>query len=155
MGSAMRLAESVIAGFLLILGGFYSYGILQIQGREFTSNEIGPAAFPWLLVTLLVILSGSLLVGRRFRSSRRGEGEDIKEGGAAGWKIPAAALLLIAYVGSFEYVGFLWSTPVFLGLLSPLYGIRRLSLVAIVGMAVGFTAALYSFLWQLFGVLLP
>ena len=149
----MRLAESVIAGFLIMLGGFYSYGILQIHGREFTSNEIGPAAFPWLLVTLLVILSGSLLVRGRFRSSRRGEEENI--GRAAGGKILAAALLLIAYVWTFRSIGFLWTTPIFLGLLSPLYGIRRLSPLAIVGVAVGFTVTLYSFLWQLFGVLLP
>jgi hypothetical protein len=143
----MRLAESVIAGFLIMLGGIYSYGILQIHGREFVSNEIGPTAFPWMLVVLLAVLSGFLLVGKW--------SETIRNMGAAGGKILSAALLLIAYVWTLKSIGFLWTTPIFLGLLSPLYGIRRLSPIAIVGVAVSFTAALYAFLWQLFGVLLP
>ncbi len=151
----MRVAESMIAGFLIMLGGVYVYGVLQIQGREFTSNEIGPMAFPWLLVTLLVVLSILLLARQWFAPLR--PGADILElsGAPAAGKILAAALLLIAYVAVLESVGFLWTTPIFLGLLSPLYGARRLSLFAIAGMAIGFTAALHSTLWYVFGVLLP
>ncbi|MDP7504994.1 MAG: tripartite tricarboxylate transporter TctB family protein [Nitrospinota bacterium] len=150
----MRLAESVIAGFLIMLGGIYSYGILQIHGREFVSNEIGPTAFPWMLVVLLAVLSGFLLVGK-WSETTRNDVVTIRNMGAAGGKILSAALLLIAYVWTLKSIGFLWTTPIFLGLLSPLYGIRRLSPIAIVGVAVSFTAALYAFLWQLFGVLLP
>lgn len=150
----MRLAESVICGFLITLGGVYAYGILQVQGREFTSNEIGPTAFPWLLVTLLVALSVLLLVRQRF-APLPGGGENIEESGAATGKTLVAALLFIAYVGILEAVGFLLTTPIFLGLLSPLYGAGRLSLFAIAGMAIGFTAALHSILWFGFGVLLP
>lgn len=150
----MRVAESMIAGFLIMLGGVYVYGVLQIQGRDFTSNEIGPTAFPWLLVTLLVVLSILLLARQWFAPWR--PGADILElSGAPAGKILAAALLLIAYVAALESVGFLWTTPIFLGLLSPLYGARRLSLLAIAGMAIGFTAALHSTLWHVFGVLLP
>ncbi len=150
----MRVAESMIAGFLIMLGGVYVYGVLQIQGREFTSNEIGPTAFPWLLVTLLVVLSILLLARQWFALLR--PGADILElSGAPAGKILAAALLLIAYVAVLESVGFLWTTPIVLGLLSPLYGARRLSLFAIAGMAIGFTAALHSTLWHVFGVLLP
>jgi len=150
----MRVGESVIAGFLIMLGGVYVYGVLQIQGRDFTSNEIGPTAFPWLLVTLLVVLSILLLARQRVAPLR--PGADILElSGAPAGKILAAALLLIAYVAALESVGFLWTTPIFLGLLSPLYGARRLSLFAIAGMAIGFTAALHSTLWYVFGVLLP
>ncbi len=93
----MRLAESVIAGFLIMLGGIYSYGILQIHGREFVSNEIGPTAFPWMLVVLLAVLSGFLLVGK-WSETTRNDVVTIRNMGAAGGKILSAALLLIAYV---------------------------------------------------------
>lgn len=150
----MRVAESVIPGFLIMLGGGYVYGVFQIRGRDFTSNEIGPTAFPWLLVTLLVVLSILLLARQWFAPLR--PGADIVElSGAATGKILVGALLLIAYVAVLESVGFLWTTPIFLVLLSPLYGARRLSLFAIAGMAIGFTAALHSTLWYVFGVLLP
>lgn len=150
----MRVGESVIAGFLIMLGGVYVYGVLQIQGRDFTSNEIGPTAFPWLLVTLLVVLS-ILLLARQWVAPLRPGADILELSGAPAGKILAAALLLIAYVAALESVGFLWTTPIFLGLLSPLYGARRLSLLAIAGMAIGFTAALHSTLWYVFGVLLP
>ena len=150
----MRLAERVVCCFLISLGGVYAYGIQQIQGRQFTSNEIGPTAFPWLMVSLLMALSVLLLVRPRAVPSQGGE-EIIEERGAATRNSLVAVLLLFAYVGVLEVVGFLWATPIFLGLLSPLYGAGRLSLIVIAGMAIGFTAALHSILWFGFGVLLP
>tara|TARA_B100000949_G_scaffold211330_1_gene204813 strand:+ start:446 stop:898 length:453 start_codon:yes stop_codon:yes gene_type:complete len=150
----MRLAERVVCCFLISLGGVYAYGIQQIQGRQFTSNEIGPTAFPWLMVSLLMALSVLLLVRPRAVPSQGGE-EIIEESGAATRNTLVAVLLLFAYVGVLEVVGFLWATPIFLGLLSPLYGAGRLSLIVIAGMAIGFTAALHSILWFGFGVLLP
>ena len=150
----MRLAERVVCCFLISLGGVYAYGIQQIQGRQFTSNEIGPTAFPWLMVSLLMALSVLLLVRPGAVPSQGGE-EIIEESGAATRNTLVAVLLLFAYVGVLEVVGFLWATPIFLGLLSPLYGAGRLSLIVIAGMAIGFTAALHSILWFGFGVLLP
>tara|TARA_B100000749_G_scaffold254679_1_gene222285 strand:+ start:107 stop:559 length:453 start_codon:yes stop_codon:yes gene_type:complete len=150
----MRLAERVVCCFLISLGGVYAYGIQQIQGRQFTSNEIGPTAFPWLMVSLLMALSVLLLVRPGAVPSQGGE-EIIEERGAATRNTLVAVLLLFAYVGVLEVVGFLWATPIFLGLLSPLYGAGRLSLIVIAGMAIGFTAALHSILWFGFGVLLP
>ena len=150
----MRLAESVIAGVLIMLGGGYAYGILQIRGREFTSNEIGPAAFPWLLVTLLVVL-GVIILARECFSPMVQRGESFNQSRAVIGKTLVAALLLITYAGSLEAVGFLWSTPIFLALLSPLYGAHRLSIFVIAVMAIGFTAALHSVLWFGFDVLLP
>ena len=150
----MRLAERVVCCFLISLGGVYAYGIQQIQGRQFTSNEIGPTAFPWLMVSLLMALSVLLLVRPRAVPSQGGE-EIIEESGAATRNTLVAVLLLFAYVGVLEVVGFLWATPIFLGLLSPLYGAGRLSLIVIAGMAIGFTAALHLILWFGFGVLLP
>lgn len=153
-GRATRMAESVVASFLIMLGGIYAYGIFQIRGREFTSNEIGPSAFPWLLVTLLVILSTTLLA-RAWFATPRGGTDVLEENGAAAGKTLAAVVLFIAYAVFLEPVGFLWTTPIFLGLLYPLYGARPLPLMAIAGMAIGFTVALHSVLWFGFGVLLP
>lgn len=150
----MRLAERVVCCFLISLGGVYAYGIQQIQGRHFTSNEIGPTAFPWLMVSLLIALSVLLLVRSRAVPLQGGE-EIVEENSTAIRNTLVAVLLLFAYVGVLEMVGFLWTTPIFLGLLSPLYGADRLSLIVIAGMAIGFTAALHSILWFGFGVLLP
>jgi hypothetical protein len=106
------------------------------------------------MVSLLMVLSVLLLVRPRAVPSQGGE-EIIEESGAATRNTLVAVLLLFAYVGVLEVVGFLWATPIFLGLLSPLYGAGRLSLIVIAGMAIGFTAALHSILWFGFGVLLP
>jgi hypothetical protein len=147
-----RRAESVIPGVLIFVSMIYAYGVLQIQDRECTGNEISPATFPWLLVILLAILAVSLFIGQCLASARRQE--QVTEGGRIiDKKNVAVIFLLLLYIVSIQLIGFLWTTPFFLGFLSSLYGTRRLSLIA--GMAVITTLTLYALLKYLFGVPVP
>jgi len=147
-----RRAESVISGVLIFVSMIYAYGILQIQDREYTGNEISPATFPWLLVALLVVLAVSLFMGQWLRpAGPRKKG--IEGGGIVDRKNAAAVFLLFLYIVSLQSIGFLWTTPFFLGFLSILYDTRRLPLIA--GMAVITTLTLYAVLKYAFGVPVP
>ncbi|MBW1742455.1 MAG: tripartite tricarboxylate transporter TctB family protein [Deltaproteobacteria bacterium] len=147
-----RRAVSVISGILIFVSMIYAYGILQIQDREYTSNEISPTTFPWVLVALLVVLAISLFVEQWFGPARR-EDKVIEGGRKVDTRIIAAVFLLFLYIVSLQWIGFLWTTPFFLGFLSTLYGTRRLPLIA--GMAVITTLTLYALLKYLFGVPVP
>ncbi|MBW1743280.1 MAG: tripartite tricarboxylate transporter TctB family protein [Deltaproteobacteria bacterium] len=147
-----RRAVSVISGVLIFVSVIYVYGILQIQDRDYTSNEISPTTFPWLLVALLVVLAISLFMQQWFGPARRKE-RVIEGGGIVDRRIIAAVFLLFLYIVGLQSIGFLWTTPVFLGLLSTLYDTRRLPLIA--GMAVITTFTLYVLLKHVFGVPIP
>lgn len=151
----MARSDRVAAGILLVLAVAYAYGIFQIQGRTFTTNEVGPAAFPWFLTTLLVGFSALLLLGQGATAFARGGGDTGGDSANGLKRALVAALLFVAYVVALGFVGFLWSTPFFLVLFAPLYRGRQLSLLAVLGTAVGFPIGLHLFLWYLFGVLLP
>lgn len=147
-----RRAVSVISGVLIFVSMIYAYGILQIQDREYTSNEISPATFPWLLVALLVVLVVSLFIGQWFGPARRQE--KVVEGDKIfDRKNITAVFLLLLYIVCLQWIGFLWATPLFLAFLSTLYDTRRLPLIA--GMAVITTLTLYALLKYLFGVPVP
>jgi hypothetical protein len=147
-----RRAAGIISGILIFVSMIYAYGILQIQDREYTSNEISPATFPWLLVALLVVLAISLFMKQWFRPARHQE-KVIEGGGIVDRKSTAAVFLLFFYIVGLQSIGFLWTTPLFLGLLSTLYDTRRLPLIA--GMAVITTYTLYVLLKHVFGVPIP
>lgn len=147
-----RLGERLIACVLLLVGASYGYGTLQIQGRDFTSNEIGPSAFPWVLTVLLVVLAISIFAKTWFIAARR----DKKIHANAdnnGWRVITAIFLLSLYVASLDRIGFLWSTPIFIVFFSALYDMRRLPLMA--GLAPAVTLTIYALLRYWFGVLLP
>ncbi len=147
-----RRAVSIISGILIFVSMIYAYGILQIQDREYTSNEISPATFPWLLVALLVVLAISLFMEQWFGPARHQE-KVIEGGRIVDRKSVAAVFLLFLYIVGLQSIGFLWATPLFLGFLSTLYDTRRLPLIA--GMAVITTFTLYALLKHVFGVPIP
>ena len=151
----MRKSNKLIAGALFLIGLAYGFATLQIRGREFTTNEVGPTAFPWLLVVLMVSFSASLLIGEKADGATGQDSEKEEANGMAAWKILAASLLFIGYVISVSVVGFVWSSVVLLALFSIFFGLRRLSVVSVGGMAVGVPVVAYLFLWHVFGILLP
>jgi hypothetical protein len=151
----MAKSGRIAAGLLLVLAAIYAYSILQIQERLFTTDEVGPAAFPWFLTVLLVGFAALLLLGQGATPPAGGGGNATGESASGLKKALFAAFLLIAYVIALSFVGFLWSTPFFLALFAPLYQGGKLSRIVVLGTAVGFPIGLYFFLWHLFGVLLP
>lgn len=151
----MRRSSNVVAGALFLIGLAYGFATFQIPGREFTTNEVGPAAFPWLLMVLMVGLSASLLIGEKTGGGSGQDGEKEESNGMATWRILAASLLFIGYVLSLSVVGFVWSSVVFLALFPLFFGLRRLSVASIAGTAIGVPVVAYLFLWHVFGILLP
>lgn len=147
-----RPAESVIAGGMILISGIYAYGLFQVQGREFTSNEIGPTTFPWVLLALLIFLSIGLFIEQWFEPPRPIK-KIIAHSSTVGRRIIAAIFLIFLYVYTLQFIGFLWTTPVFIVCLSTVYDTRRTAFIA--GMAVGITFLLYGILRILFNVLLP
>ena len=147
-----RPAESLIAAVMILVSGIYAYGLFQVQRREFTSNEIGPTTFPWVLLILLIVLSIGFFIGEWFRPPRP-KTKIIADSGTEGSKIIAATFLIFLYVYTLQSIGFLWTTPFFIVLLSTVYDTRRTALIA--GMGVGITFSIYAILKILFGVILP
>jgi hypothetical protein len=145
-----RGPESVIAGILLLLSVVYGYGITLIEGREFATNEIGPTLFPWVLTGILAALGMALFFGGRAGAPKE---QREAQGKRAGRKTAGGVLLLIAYAVSLQPVGFLWTTPVFLGLFSFLCGLRRAGSVA--GVSLGTTLLVYLLMKHAFGLILP
>lgn len=147
-----RPAESLIAGVMILVSGIYAYGLFQVKGREFTSNEIGPTTFPWVLVVLLILLLIGLFIEQRFEPPRPTI-RTFAHIGTAGRRIIAATFLIFLYVYTLQSIGFLWTTPFFIVCLSMVYDTRRPAFIA--GMAVGITFLLYGILRILFNVVLP
>ena len=145
-------AETAIASVLMLIGGVYAYGILQIPSRELANNEIGPTTFPWVLDVLLVLLAAWLLTGRWLRRNRT-QNAEVDAAGSVDVKIVIAALLILCYVLALPSLGFLWTTPLFIALLSMLYERCRLPVVAAV--AVGVAVGLHFGMEHFFGVMLP
>jgi hypothetical protein len=147
-----RHAESVIALALLLVAGTYIRGIFQIEGREITGSGVGPTTFPWLLAIALILLAVSLLAGQMFRYAGGGD-EPADAVTSAGGRMAAAVLLIFIYAAALKPLGFLWTTPFFLVLLSQLYDRRRLPLAAVT--AVAMTFAVHTLARYVFGVVLP
>lgn len=147
-----RQAVSVIFGILIIVSMIFAYGILQVQEREYTVNEISPTTFPWMLVTILIVLSISFFIKQWFGPAKH-RARVIKGGWIFSRKITTAIIVIALYIVGIQSIGFLWVTPLFLVFLSFLYGTRRPALISKV--AVITTFILYLFLKHLLCVHIP
>jgi len=99
---------NLIIGFLLFFGAL----ILYIHTRQFPDE---PSLFPSILLIFIMILSGWLVIESLFFPSKRG-GVKILEG----WpflKISLVILLVLIYITSASYLGFYFSTFLFMFLL--------------------------------------
>ncbi len=143
----MRRADLVVGVGLLAFAGFYfqqSFSIL----RGFASDRLGPAFFPRLLALVLAAMALALIVralsGRSDRSP-----------------LPAVRMtllfwtlgLLAAYALLMPKVGFLVATPLLLGAVIWLLGLRQWATLA--ASAVGLTLVLYTVFGRALHVLLP
>lgn len=147
-----RRTDLFIASLLILICCLYVYGILQIEDRILSSNEIGPALFPWMLSIALFVLSVVLVVRECIIL--------FNETAPAAWErnrpairsIVLAVLLMLTFVLIIPFTGLFWIMPLFIVAFSVLYGFRRLFLIS--GIAVVLTFGLYLLLWRVFGVLL-
>ncbi|HET6947171.1 MAG TPA: tripartite tricarboxylate transporter TctB family protein [bacterium] len=143
----MRRADLLVGLGLLVLAGVYFEQSFAIT-RGFASDRLGPAFFPRLLALTLAALAATLVV--RAVSGR----SDPSHPPAVRLRVFAGLLvLLVAYTLLLPRAGFLLTTPVLLGAVIWLLGLR--SWASLVGTALGVTAVLYVFFGRFLHVLLP
>ncbi len=120
---------------------------LQIV-RGFASDRLGPTFFPRVLAVALAVLAGALIV----RSVSRRSDPDALPPMRAGAFFTLLAISF-AYVLLLPTLGFLIATPVLLGAVIRLMGLRAWG--PLIGTALGTTVALYLVFGRALHVLLP
>ena len=143
----MRRADLLIGLGLLVFTGLYAQQSFMIR-RGFASDRLGPAFFPRLLALALAVLAVTLIVRALAGRSDPSRPPAIRLGAFAG-----VLVLLVAYALLMPRVGFVLATPVLLGPVIWLLGLR--SWASLLGTALGVTAVLYIVFARGLHVLLP
>lgn len=143
----MRRADLAIGLGLLAFTVFYAQQSFLIR-RGFASDRLGPAFFPRLLALALGVLAVILVVRALAGRSDPSRPPAIRAGAFA-----AMLALLVAYGLLMPRVGFVLATPVLLGAVIWILGLRAWT--ALIGTALGVTAVLYVLFGRALHVLLP
>ncbi len=141
--------RNVIAALtLLVLSAVYAVLTSDLPDRSIP-NTPGPSFFPFVIVTVLALLSAALLItGIRELSAGGGD-----SGGAVnriGW---ITLLTFLIFLVSFPFLGFLLASIPFFAALMVLYGARspvRITLGALI-----IPVGLYFLFTEVFQILLP
>jgi len=143
----MRRADFYIGLGLLAVALVYFQQSFTIL-RGFASDRLGPAFFPRTLALTLAALAVTLIVRAAAGRSDPSRPPEIRVGVFA-----AVVGLLVVYAFVLPAAGFLLATPVLLGAVIWLLGLRRWG--TLLGTAVGATAVLYFAFGRALHVLLP
>jgi putative tricarboxylic transport membrane protein len=143
----MRRADFFIGvgllGFALL---YYQQSFSIVRG--FASDRLGPAFFPRMLALALAVLSLTLIIRALAGRSDPSRPPQMRVGVFA-----AVIALLVVYAVLMPAVGFLIATPVLLGAVIWLLGLRHWA--TLIGAALGVTAVLYVAFGRALHVLLP
>lgn len=143
----MRRADFFIGLGLLAFAAFYFQQSFNIT-RGFASDRLGPAFFPRLLAGALVALALVLIVRAGSGRSDPTPLPSIRKG-----LLLTVIVLTVVYALVLPRVGFLIATPVLLGAVMSLLGLRAWG--SLVGTALGMTIVLYLAFGRALDVLLP
>lgn len=143
----MRRADLIVGLGLLVFAGLYFSQSFSIV-RGFASDRLGPAFFPRLLALALAVMAVALLVRAASGRSDPEPPPRMKMG-----VFIAVLVLATAYVFLLPRVGFLFATPVLLGAVIWLLGLREWP--GLIATAAGVTLALYVVFVRMLHVLLP
>jgi len=143
----MRRADLVIGFALLAFTAVYAQQSFLIR-RGFASDRLGPAFFPRLLALALGVLALLLITRALAGRSDLSRPPAIRTGVFAG-----VLALMVAYAFLMPRVGFLIATPVLLGAVIRILGLRNWT--TLVGTALGVTVVLYVIFGRALHVLLP
>lgn len=143
----MRRADLLIGIGLLVFAGLY-YQQSQHIVRGFASDRLGPTFFPRLLALALTVLAAVLVVRAGSGRSDPTPLPPMQRG-----LLLAVILLTVAYAFVLPFLGFLIATPLLLGTVIRLLGLRRWGTV--IGTALGITVVLYLTFGRALDVLLP
>jgi putative tricarboxylic transport membrane protein len=143
----LRLGEAVLAGFVLVLGGFIAVETAMLRtGPGYAA--IGPKLFPWLVAAGLLLVGVALLYEARAGAIAHPVGFDLD-------LPPALAVTagLVLQMVLMEPAGFVIASAVLFVAVAYAFGSRRLALNAAVGLIL--CAATYVAFTRGLGLVLP
>ena len=146
----MKKANICLSIVILMFAGFYAYLTTQLPARNLP-NTLGLDFMPWLLVSILSLLSVWLLLQNVLNKSQ--ETFDPRLSIKEGLGVILLTVLVYAYVKAMEFFGFLWVTPIFLGLLMAITGSRKWKEIVVVSIVS--SLCIYMFFQKIFIVILP
>jgi hypothetical protein len=146
----MKKANIIVSLVLISFTGVYAYFTSRLPDRNLP-NTLGSDFMPWLLATILFILSGCLLLTNATGRTRENFEPKIA------WREVVSVIVLTVfvyfYVKAIQLIGFLYITPFFLAALMWISGARKWKEILILS-AVS-TVGIYLFFQKVFKVLLP
>jgi putative tricarboxylic transport membrane protein len=150
----MRWGELLISLWMALVAiGFFSLATFK---QEVNPIDPGPAFYPRLVSILLLVFSAVQILrswkDRDLSPSTDGEPKRLWTGAALKFSLGTLALSLI-YVGVFDKVSYLMTTPTFLLALMLLGGVRKWTVL--LGVALCYTLATYYLFGQLLMVPIP
>jgi putative tricarboxylic transport membrane protein len=143
----MRRADAVIGLGLLIFAALYFQQSFAIT-TGFAPDRLGPTFFPRLLAAVLALLALMLIARAAGNRSERAPPPTARVGVFIG-----VVGLMALYALALPRVGFLLGTPVLVGIVVALMGLREWR--PLLGTAIGVTLALYLVFDRFLHVLLP
>ncbi len=146
----MRVVNIILAIVLILFGCFYSYLTMHLPDRNLP-NTLGSAFMPWVLVICLYVLSILLLLQSFFK--RSAETCDYAISKKEGLGIVFLVTLVIVYIKTMAYFGFLLVTPFFLVALMLTIGARKWKEVILTSTLV--PLGIYLFFQKVFQIILP
>jgi hypothetical protein len=146
----MRTVNILVAIVLILFGGYYSYLAFALPDRNLP-NTLGSSFMPWLLVSILFGLSLLLMINALLRKTA--ENCDYRISPKEGLGILVLGIIIILYISSLTYLGFLLATPIFLAVLMMLTGSRGWKEILIASVLI--TTGIYLFFQKIFQIILP
>jgi len=146
----MKKANIIVSLVLVGFAGFYAYLTSQLPARNLP-NTLGSDFMPWLLATILFVLSGSLLVINALGKSR--ENFEPKIALKEIISVVVLTAIVYVYVKAIELIGFIYVTPIFLVLLMWISGARKWKEIILLSAAAAL--GIYFFFQKVFKVILP
>jgi len=143
--------NTIVASLLLIaFAGFYAYLTANLPTRNLP-NTLGVAFMPWLLGSLLFVLSLWILLKTAFLGTKETFDPVISRKEAFG--VVYLTIFVYLYVKAIQLFGFIAVTPVFTATLMWISGARKWKEILLV--SVGTSFCVYLFFQKVFRVILP
>ena len=146
----MRKANIIVSLVLISFTGFYAYLTYQLPSRNLP-NTLGSDFMPWLLATILFILTGCLLLTNALGKTR--ENFEPKIAVKEVLSVIFLTVFVYVYVKAIQLIGFLYITPLFMAALMVISGARKWKEITI--LSISATIGIYLFFQKVFKVLLP
>ena len=147
---SMRVVNIIVAIVLILFGCFYSYLTMHLPDRNLP-NTLGSSFMPWVLAICLFVLSILLLLQSLFKVSA--ETCDYAISKKEGTGILFLVVLVVVYIKTMTFFGFLLITPFFLVALMLTIGARKWKEVILTSTLVTF--GIYLFFQKVFQIILP